>query len=336
MYAVRINTSINFFEKNEKSELARKPDVYRENFSDTASVGTLKRIGNQYEFNYRKSEFISKPFVACYFPIETLELNLEEFDKIEFHILFKKAKRVCVNLSLHYDDYRVRYISNYIDVNPNQKKYKLAISEFKTPPTWYEENKLKLGKLPEVTLENARTMSLESCHLLSSGIDDSYLIESIQFHKNLKVEFAVLIALGILALMFWFVFYLKIFFSDDNVVLIPVKPVDINTPISVFERICNFIAEKYQDSELTVGDIGKSLGYSKAEVSKVIKENTNLSFPQYLSEVRIAEAKRILSSNNFKTISEVGYLVGFNSPSNFYRVFKSVEDISPKEYTSSN
>jgi AraC-like DNA-binding protein len=47
----------------------------------------------------------------------------------------------------------------------------------------------------------------------------------------------------------------------------------------------------------------------------------------------VEEAKRILKNGDYKTIAEVGYAVGFNSPSNFIRVFKGEVGVSPKAYS---
>ncbi len=80
----------------------------------------------------------------------------------------------------------------------------------------------------------------------------------------------------------------------------------------------------------------KEFGKNSREISSMIKETTKMSFPKYISFLRIEEAKRILKSDKYQKISEVGYIVGFNSPSNFNRVFKEKEGVSPKQFTQNN
>ena len=76
----------------------------------------------------------------------------------------------------------------------------------------------------------------------------------------------------------------------------------------------------------------------KTEVAtkKQKTDKSGKTFPQYLGFLRINEAKRILLTKDFKTVAEVGYTVGFNSSSNFIRVFKSQEGQSPKSFAEEN
>lgn len=330
-------SSVNLFTHHSFSKTSRYPSVYRENFSDTASVGILTKKNDHFLFQYTKSSKIKRPFTAVFFPIEELELNLSQYNKIEFDIIFDKAQRVPVNLSLHYDDYHVRYITEFIEVKKGIQQYTLDISNFKTPPEWYEANKLSLNDLPEITLKNARTISIESCHLLAPTIQDSYQINSITLHRNLTGYQITLILIGVFSLFLWSVFYLNIFQKKaEKIVHIPIVPTKDQMSDNEFDKISLYISEHYKDPTLTVKMVAKTLGYSNAKISQVLKEETQLSFPQYLSMIRITEAKRIFQTGDFSTISDVAYLIGFNRPNNFSRVFKSLEGCTPKEFIDTN
>jgi AraC-like DNA-binding protein len=55
----------------------------------------------------------------------------------------------------------------------------------------------------------------------------------------------------------------------------------------------------------------------------------------FLNEVRINEACKKLTDGHYDSIATVAYNCGFNSITNFNRVFKSVTHKSPSEYVES-
>ena len=101
---------------------------------------------------------------------------------------------------------------------------------------------------------------------------------------------------------------------------------------TIEDQIIAFLAKNYNNPDLTLEDLKSEFGKGKAEISNIIKDTTKLTFPRYLNYLRIEEAKRVLKSGDFKTVAEVGFLVGFNSSSNFIRVFKTQEGVSPKKF----
>ena len=67
-------------------------------------------------------------------------------------------------------------------------------------------------------------------------------------------------------------------------------------------------------------------------LTHIIKDRTGNSFEGYVNYLRLEEAKKLLQSNKHETISEVAHSVGFESLSNFNRVFKSQVGVSPKNF----
>lgn len=335
-FVLKQKASFSLFENNTKENIKRRPSTYRENDSDTASFASLERKNNMYEFTFSKTDKIDNNYAACYFPLEDLPIYLDDYTEIVVHAKFTKAKLVPLNLSLHYDDERVRYITNMIEVKPGIETYRIQINEFKTPPSWFRINKSVLDSLPLVTLKNAKTLSVSSCHLIDPFVKETYLIYSISFEKDTSHWLWIFLGSNIILLFGWAVFYLKIFSSKKEFIHIPVKPIKVKKQESELQNILGYISRNYQNPELTVGNISKSLIVNKSEIPKLIKNEMKLSFPQYLSKIRVEEAKRLFLTNENKSISEVGYLVGFNSPSNFNRVFKAIEGCTPKEFKEHN
>ncbi|MDR6564849.1 MULTISPECIES: helix-turn-helix transcriptional regulator [unclassified Arcicella] len=65
---------------------------------------------------------------------------------------------------------------------------------------------------------------------------------------------------------------------------------------------------------------------------RYFKKHTRHTFLSFLNEVRINEACKKLTNSNNETIANVAYSCGFNSITNFNRVFKRITTQSPSEY----
>ncbi len=75
----------------------------------------------------------------------------------------------------------------------------------------------------------------------------------------------------------------------------------------------------------------QQLGVSQRQMAKIFKDEYGATPSEYVNDLRVTEAKRLLSDTN-DDIIDIGYCVGFGAVSSFYRVFKSVSGLSPAEY----
>lgn len=91
-----------------------------------------------------------------------------------------------------------------------------------------------------------------------------------------------------------------------------------------------FIMKNYTE-EIYIHDISSTLNMSVAAFSRYFKHHTRKTFSDYVTEIRIGHACRMLMENNY-SISEISYQSGFDNLSNFYRHFKKITGIIPKEY----
>ena len=87
-------------------------------------------------------------------------------------------------------------------------------------------------------------------------------------------------------------------------------------------------------SDLTVGEVAKAIGYSKSHLSFCINRAAGFSFSTLLSMLRIEEAKIMLKRSK-RSILDISLECGFGSERNFYRRFKAITGISPREYRES-
>jgi AraC-like DNA-binding protein len=85
-------------------------------------------------------------------------------------------------------------------------------------------------------------------------------------------------------------------------------------------------------SKFTTRDLYLNLGMSKSKASRMIKILTEMAPNQLVQESRLQRALNNLTQNK-KTIAEIAYDSGFNSPTYFSRIFKKRFGISPTEYS---
>jgi AraC-like DNA-binding protein/ligand-binding sensor protein len=91
-----------------------------------------------------------------------------------------------------------------------------------------------------------------------------------------------------------------------------------------------FIAERYSE-ELSLPVVAQSVNMSAFYFCKSFKRATGMTFTDYLARVRVEKVKDLLL-NPHKRISEAAYEVGFQSLSQFNRVFRRVAGASPSFY----
>ena len=104
--------------------------------------------------------------------------------------------------------------------------------------------------------------------------------------------------------------------------------------IESYSKLSQTVLEKIQSSYMehfTLSDIAAEFKFSLPYLSKKFKEDTGLSFSDYLQKVRIEQACRLLS-NTDKKITEISELTGYNDVNFFCEIFRRNLHMSPTEY----
>ncbi|OHE77767.1 MAG: AraC family transcriptional regulator [Verrucomicrobia bacterium RIFCSPLOWO2_12_FULL_64_8] len=87
----------------------------------------------------------------------------------------------------------------------------------------------------------------------------------------------------------------------------------------------------HQGEELSLKEVAKAVNTSAFYFCKMFKQATGLTFTDYLGRVRVEKVKNLLL-NPHKRVSEAAFEAGFQSLSQFNRVFKKIEGLSPSEF----
>lgn len=92
-----------------------------------------------------------------------------------------------------------------------------------------------------------------------------------------------------------------------------------------------YIQARFRDPDLSTADIAREIGISYGRLSVLFKEQTGGTLNDYLTDVRIQEAKRLLCTGDHK-IYEVAELSGYHSSQYFSYAFRSRVGQSPNSY----
>jgi AraC-like DNA-binding protein len=95
-------------------------------------------------------------------------------------------------------------------------------------------------------------------------------------------------------------------------------------------KVFNYILDHFHE-DIKLEDVATMANYSQAAFCHFFKEHTQKTFVQFLIEVRISNACKMLRNTDYN-ISQICYESGFNNVSNFNRQFKKLIGMSPSSY----
>lgn len=105
------------------------------------------------------------------------------------------------------------------------------------------------------------------------------------------------------------------------------------------QRLIDLMASDklYLDPELSVERLAEILDTSRHKFSQFLNHVLRKSYSEYINELRIEEAKRLLVNPNMHqyTLQAVANTAGFSSYTTFFQVFKKLVGMTPQEYKKS-
>lgn len=92
-----------------------------------------------------------------------------------------------------------------------------------------------------------------------------------------------------------------------------------------------YILKHFTDTNLKIGHVAAMVNMSDSAFSHFFQKSTFRSFTQFLVDVRIGHACKLLL-NTDETINQICFKSGFNNLANFNRLFKKYRSCTPVEY----
>ncbi|MCB0855272.1 MAG: response regulator, partial [Bacteroidetes bacterium] len=93
-------------------------------------------------------------------------------------------------------------------------------------------------------------------------------------------------------------------------------------------KLQHVIEQNLDDDQLGMQDICREMGLSRTQFHRKIKALTGLSSTHFIRRFKLEKAKELLLTTQY-SVSEIGYMLGFSSPSYFNRVFVELYQTTP-------
>jgi AraC-like DNA-binding protein len=96
------------------------------------------------------------------------------------------------------------------------------------------------------------------------------------------------------------------------------------------KKIFDYITKNFE-KRITLEEIAGLINLTPTAFCRYFKLRTNKTFSQFLIEVRINQACKMLSNGNYN-VTETFFSCGYNNSSNFHRHFRQHTGLTPSEY----
>lgn len=323
-----------------KKELTHKKDVNVESFDDQFLGGnsTCKLISDSltYKFKYTVKEGIDFPFAGMNIRFDSL-VEIDNKDVLEFGITSEEEGKIVVGLQTKTFQGNELLINCKVVCDIGFNRFSLPLSNFSPPDWWVKERKPSDPILKEQP-EFIQVISFSNNVSVPKNQEDIIGVKGILL-KSSNFTSKMILLLSFSLMLGWFV-VLKVREKSIKRVEVVYQSVDsskvrvVDLENKKLNEIVEFIGENYHNPKLTLRLIRKSVKITEKNISQIIKSNFYLSFNDYVNQIRLEEAKKMLLETKLN-VNELSELCGFGSISSFNRIFKDKLGVSPTEFRSS-
>ncbi|MCB0376342.1 MAG: response regulator, partial [Sinomicrobium sp.] len=92
------------------------------------------------------------------------------------------------------------------------------------------------------------------------------------------------------------------------------------------------VLQHLEDAAFTADELAASRNMSLSSLRRLLKGASGLSPGQFIREIRLQQARRLLEAKQYPSVAEVMYAVGFEKASYFARLFSERFGKNPSEY----
>ena len=99
---------------------------------------------------------------------------------------------------------------------------------------------------------------------------------------------------------------------------------------SRINRVFRYVIDNFK-SQISITEAAKLVNFTNTSFCRFFKQRTHKSFVQYVNEIRIAHACKLLVEGNY-SINRIASESGFDNISNFNTQFKKIKLITPSQF----
>lgn len=108
-----------------------------------------------------------------------------------------------------------------------------------------------------------------------------------------------------------------------------------NIETNVIDKVKAYVEKNYMN-DVSIGQIAELFDITPNYLSAIFHQKAGCKFVDYLIDVRIANAKRLLIQNKTASVKDIAVMVGYNSSRYFATLFQKVTGIKPSTYRKEN
>ena len=206
--------------------------------------------------------------------------------------------------------------------------YEIPLEKFVVPEWWYGDNGIENGSGLHPSFSKVQSFNIEHSSAGKMHWSDEVTLSALTLSRYNYYYLYVLVA----GILFGCFLLLYVYLTRKKMIFIPYQSTAEHTgSVDTEQKILDYIAANYANPALGLALIQREIGISDARISAVVKEKYQQSFKQYLNNLRMTEAKRLLL-NTGVSISEIAYVVGYSNVSHFNRVFKAENGVAPGDF----
>ncbi|HSY61263.1 MAG TPA: AraC family transcriptional regulator, partial [Cytophaga sp.] len=220
----------------------------------------------------------------------------------------------------------MRPVQYELKTKPGTHRYVIPLEEFTVPSWWYKNNQFSESDLPAFNSSNVKNICMQNSSLAVMDKEERIVIKQItnapDTHSWIWIAsfFSFCWTIG-------YVIHTTLKKKRTRVFIPYIATTTEEKTIDEWEQVRTYISANYMN-DMDMEGMEKELGIAKHKIALLIKDNTTLIFKQYLNQIKVAEAKRLLLETSLP-IGEIADQVGFGHLSNFNRVFKQYTGESP-------
>ncbi|WP_308860262.1 AraC family transcriptional regulator [Paenibacillus radicibacter] len=127
---------------------------------------------------------------------------------------------------------------------------------------------------------------------------------------------------------------LQLILASYGKILSHTQQVEQTTPTpstDIVRQALRYLSTQYAE-EITIETMAEGLGYNRAYLSRIFKEQTGVTPVTFLLHLRLDHARRLLRERIQLTVEQIAFSVGFRDPLYFSKQFKRMYNQSPTEY----
>lgn len=307
---------------------------------ESSTIHVFSQNSKKIIFSFSLNKQSDTPYAGINFSKNTA-FDLSSYDKVKISTSSSESNNLKIvlysfvpGITEQSKPMSYAYFTKEIPVSAGIGEYELKLSEFQIPDWWYKLNNLDLyDKRVSHNFSAINRLTIENGNMTEGEISDTIIIENITFSGYNKTLFFSLVIIAAICIILPFLLKNK-FFQSSKIKNTGSAPHHAKITInennsSDSDIIADYLGNHFTEPDFSINKTSEKTGIPSFKISRIMKDNFARTFPQYVTEIRIDEAKRLLSESDMKII-EIAFLAGFGNISHFNKVFAKKEKISPK------